>query len=69
MRCVGLGPAFVCWDRDAPEWRCYFRVCGYGLYISWRKKPTFSERMGLRKLLRIGRLVVEVLRPGKAPGA
>lgn len=69
MKCISIGWAFIVWDfRDAPERRCYFRVFGYGLYFSWQERPTFSERMGLRKLWRCGHLVIEALRPGKAPG-
>ena len=67
MRTIGGGRAFATFVRDEDEWRCYFRVFGYGLYLSWGERPLFSERMGLRYVWRIGRFAVERLTPGKAP--
>jgi hypothetical protein len=43
----------------------YFRIRVYGLCIGARSRhvPLFSERMGYKKLLYIGPIVIEVLKP------
>lgn len=46
----------------------YFRIFGWGLYLSWRRKPLFSERFGFRYVWRIGHLAIELLRPHRMPG-
>lgn len=41
----------------------YFRICGYGLSFDIDLPPLFSERYGLRRVLRIGKLAIQFLRP------
>jgi hypothetical protein len=40
---------------------CYFRIFGYGLAFAFDESPRFSERMKVRRVLRIGRLSCRVL--------
>lgn len=40
----------------------YFRVFGRGLSLEVDRPKLFSERNGFRKVLRIGRLSIEVLK-------
>jgi hypothetical protein len=41
----------------------YFRLFGYGLSFDLNLPRLFSERYGYRRVLRIGRLAIEWLRP------
>lgn len=42
----------------------FFRIRGYGLaFVLDGPGPNFSERMGLRRTLRLGNLTIEVLKP------
>jgi hypothetical protein len=68
VRTIGGGWAFATFASHEEMWHFYFRVRGYGLYFSWCERPLFSERMGLRYVWRAGKLAVERLIPGKAPG-
>lgn len=40
----------------------YFRVFGYGMSIDIDMPALFSERYGFRKVLRIGRISIQVLK-------
>ena len=42
---------------------CYSRIFGYGLSFDIDSKPMFSERNGLKRVLRIGRFAVKTLQP------
>ena len=41
----------------------WFRIFGFGLCISSNQTHDFSERMGIKKPLRIGNIAFEVLKP------
>lgn len=41
----------------------YFRVFGYGMAVEVDMPVLFSERYGHRRVLRIGRIAVQWLRP------
>lgn len=45
----------------------YFRICGYGLAFTKDQRPLFSERMGYRKVLRIGRWAIQWLKRSSLP--
>lgn len=49
---------FLCIDPKG----FFFRICDKGLSFSLDAPVLFSERYGYRKVLRIGRLAIEVLR-------
>lgn len=49
---------FICVHRSG----FYFRICGTGLSFDVDSPKLFSERYGFRRVLRLGRLSIEVLR-------
>ena len=49
--------------KQGGNWGFWFRIRGYGLAVS-TMELLFSERMGYRKTLRIGRIKIKLLRPG-----
>lgn len=40
----------------------YFRICGRGLSFDIDRPKIFSERYGYKKILRVGRISIEVLK-------
>lgn len=48
-------------DRS-PQWTYWFRIFGWGLCIT-TKPPMFSERMGMRIVLRFGRIGISMVTP------
>ena len=47
----------------------YFRICGYGLAFQRDSRAYFSERMGFKKVLRIGRWAIQTLAASSLPSA
>ncbi len=56
--------AFCGWIWSSEDWRMfYFRIFQYGLHFQWGGKPSFSERMGIKNYVRIGKLIIRTLKP------
>lgn len=59
MNQIGKGRAFCGWGMGC----FYFRIFDYGLHFEWNGEPSFSERMGIKNCVRVGKLVARTLRP------
>ena len=58
-----LSARYTITGAAAWPWGFWFRVRGYGLRVAITPIRLFSERNGLRRVLRVGWFVAEPLRP------
>jgi len=58
---------WICWSRfkDEKYWGFWFRVFGYGVAVT-NMTPLFSERMKVRKVIRVFGIKIELLKPSQS---